>query len=60
MPLWVFPAAGLFFGEKLTPWKLIGMVLGLAGLSVPASLVLGGLLILLGVAAIAIGDRRRH
>jgi drug/metabolite transporter (DMT)-like permease len=112
---------------RLTPWKLIGMVLGLAGLIVllnpasidwswrlilmllydgplatafafwaavsiqralpsttvslsylavpawglaastlwlgealPASLVLGGLLILLGVAAIAIGDIRRH
>jgi drug/metabolite transporter (DMT)-like permease len=72
MPLWVFPAAVLFFGEKLTPWKLIGMALGLAGLIVllnPASIdwadhrvVLGNFLLLLGAAmwAIAILHTRRH
>jgi drug/metabolite transporter (DMT)-like permease len=72
MPLWVFPAAVLFFGEKLTPWKLIGMVLGLAGLIVlrnPASLdwsdrheLLGNFLLLLGAGswAIAILHTRRH
>jgi len=72
MPLWVFPAAVLFFGEKLTPWKLIGMVLGLAGLIVllnPASIdwsdrhvLLGNFLLLLGAGmwAIAILHTRRH
>ena len=72
MPLWVFPAAGLFFGEKLTPWKLIGMVLGLAGLIVllnPASIdwsdrhvLLGNFFLLLGAGmwAIAILHTRRH
>ena len=72
MPLWVFPAAVLFFGEKLTPWKLTGMVLGLAGLIVllnPASIdwsnrnvLLGNFLLLLGAGmwAIAILHTRRH
>jgi drug/metabolite transporter (DMT)-like permease len=72
MPLWVFPAAVLFFGEKLTPWKVIGMVLGLAGLIVllnPASIdwsdrhvLLGNALLLLGAGmwAIAILHTRRH
>ena len=72
MPLWVFPAAVLFFGEKLTTWKVIGMALGLAGLIVllnPASIdwgdrrvVLGNFLLLLGAAmwAIAILHTRRH
>ena len=72
MPLWVFPAAVLFFGEKLTPWKLIGMALGLAGLIVllnPASIdwsdrhvLLGNFLLLLGAGmwAIAILHTRRH
>ena len=72
MPLWVFPAAVLFFGEQLTPWKLIGMVLGVAGLVVllnPASIdwsnrdvLLCNLLLLLaaGMWAIAILHTRRH
>ena len=72
MPLWVFPAAVLLFGEKLTPWKLIGMVLGLAGLIVllnPASIdwsdrhvLLGNFLLLVGAAmwAVAILHTRRH
>jgi drug/metabolite transporter (DMT)-like permease len=72
MPLWVFPSAVLFFGEKLTPWKLIGMALGLAGLIVllnPASIdwsdrnvLLGNFLLLLGAGmwAVAILHTRRH
>ena len=72
MPLWVFPAAVLLFGEKLTPWKLIGMALGLAGLIVllnPASIdwsdrnvLLGNLLLLVGAGmwAVAILHTRRH
>jgi drug/metabolite transporter (DMT)-like permease len=71
-PLWVFPAAVLLFGEKLTPWRLIGMVLGLAGLVVllnPATIdwsdsrvLLGNFLLLLGAGmwAIAILHTRRH
>jgi drug/metabolite transporter (DMT)-like permease len=72
MPLWVFPAAVLFFGEKLTSWKVIGMVLGLAGLIVllnPASIdwsdrnvLLGNFLLLVGAGmwAVAILHTRRH
>jgi drug/metabolite transporter (DMT)-like permease len=72
MPLWVFPAAVLFFGEKLTRWKVIGMVLGLAGLIVllnPASIdwsdrnvLLGNFLLLVAAAmwAVAILHTRRH
>ena len=33
-PLWVTPFAVLFQGEKLTRWKLAGLVLGLSGLAV--------------------------
>jgi drug/metabolite transporter (DMT)-like permease len=72
MPLWVFPAAVLLFGERLTRWKLIGMVLGLAGLVVllnPASIdwsdrnaLLGNALLLIGAGmwAVAILHTRRH
>jgi drug/metabolite transporter (DMT)-like permease len=72
MPLWVLPAAVLFFGETLTPWKLLGMLLGLVGLIVllnPATLdwsdrhvLFGNVLLLLGAGmwAIAILHTRRH
>ena len=33
-PLWVTPFAVLFQGEKLTRWKLAGLVLGLSGLAI--------------------------
>jgi drug/metabolite transporter (DMT)-like permease len=33
-PLWVTPGAALFLGERLTRWRAISVVLGLAGLSV--------------------------
>lgn len=33
-PLWVMPAAWLFLGERMTPSRSLGMVLGLAGLAV--------------------------
>jgi len=33
-PLWVVPGAALFLGERLTPRRLIGIVLGLTGLVV--------------------------
>jgi drug/metabolite transporter (DMT)-like permease len=71
-PLWVLPAAILLFGERLTRWKLLGMVFGLAGLIVllnPASIdwsnrnvLLGNFLLLLGAGmwAIAILHTRRH
>lgn len=71
-PLWVLPAAVLLFGERLTRWKLVGMVLGLGGLIVllnPASIdwsdgqvLLGNFLLLLsaGMWAIAILHTRRH
>lgn len=71
-PLWVFPAAVLLFGEKLTRWKLLGMGLGLGGLIVllnPASIdwsnrnvLLGNFLLLMGagVWAVAILHTRRH
>ena len=71
-PLWVLPAAILFFGEKLTRWKAVGMVSGLAGLVVllnPASIdwsdghqLLGNALLLIGAVmwAIAILHTRRH
>ena len=74
-PLWFVVTrltAVLFFGEKLTPGKLIGMVLGLAGLIVllnPASIdwsdrhvLLGNFFLLLGAGmwAIAILHTRRH
>ena len=72
LPLWVLPAAVLFFGEGLTRWKLIGMVLGLSGLIVllnPASIdwsdrnvLLGNFLLLIGAGmwAVAILHTRRH
>jgi drug/metabolite transporter (DMT)-like permease len=71
-PLWVLPAAVWLFGERLTRWKLLGMVLGLAGLIVllnPASIdwsdgnvLLGNFLLLIGAGmwAIAILHTRRH
>jgi drug/metabolite transporter (DMT)-like permease len=33
-PLWVIPGAALVLGERLTPRRVIGMLLGLAGLAV--------------------------
>jgi len=33
-PLWVAPAAALFLGERLTPARLAGVALGLAGVAV--------------------------
>jgi drug/metabolite transporter (DMT)-like permease len=33
-PLWVTPGAALFLGERLTRWRALGVVLGLAGLAV--------------------------
>ena len=33
-PLWVAPGAALFLGERLTPWRLAGVCLGLAGILV--------------------------
>ncbi|MGH6712260.1 MAG: DMT family transporter [Bradyrhizobium sp.] len=33
-PLWVMPAAWLFLGERMTPSRSLGMVVGLAGLAV--------------------------
>jgi drug/metabolite transporter (DMT)-like permease len=33
-PLWVTPGAALFLGERLTRWRAVGVVLGLAGLAV--------------------------
>ena len=71
-PLWVLPAAILFFGEKLTRWRFLGMAAGLAGLVVllnPASIdwsddhvLLGNGLLLFGAVmwAIAILHTRRH
>jgi drug/metabolite transporter (DMT)-like permease len=31
-PLWVTPIAILFFSEKLNAWKIVGLVLGIAGI----------------------------
>lgn len=71
-PLWVLPAAILFFGEKLTRWRALGMMSGLAGLVVllnPASIdwsdghqLLGNALLLCGAMlwAAAILHTRRH
>ena len=71
-PLWVLPAAILFFGERLTRWRLAGMIAGLVGLVVllnPASIdwsdgqqLLGNGLLLIGAVmwAIAILHTRRH
>ena len=71
-PLWVLPAAILLFRERLTRWRLLGMVFGLGGLIVllnPASIdwsnrnvLLGNFLLLLGAGmwAIAILHTRRH
>jgi len=71
-PLWVLPAAVLLFGERLTRWKLLGMLLGLGGLVVllnPAAIDWSdaptrlGNLLLLGSAsmwAVAILHTRRH
>jgi drug/metabolite transporter (DMT)-like permease len=33
-PLWVTPAAYFVFGEKLTPRKILGLIIGLGGLAV--------------------------
>ena len=64
-PLWVLPGAVLLFGERLTRWKLPGMILGIGGLIVllnPASIdwsnrnvLLGNFLLLIaaGVWAVA-------
>ena len=71
-PLWVLPAAVLLFGERLTRWKLSGMLLGVGGLIVllnPASIdwsnhnvLVGNFLLLLGAGmwAVAILHTRRH
>jgi len=71
-PLWVLPAAILFLGERLTRWRLAGMIAGLAGLVVllnPASIdwsdrhiLIGNALLLIGAMmwAIAILHTRRH
>src|SRR5688572_13412824 len=71
-PLWVLPAAILFFGEKLTRWRALGMLSGLAGLVVllnPASIdwsdghqLLGNAMLLFGAMlwAAAILHTRRH
>ena len=71
-PLWVLPAAILFFGEKLTRWRAFGMLSGLAGLVVllnPASIdwsdghqLLGNAMLLFGAMlwAAAILHTRRH
>jgi drug/metabolite transporter (DMT)-like permease len=71
-PLWVLPAAILFFGEKLTRWRFLGMAAGLVGLVVllnPASIdwsdsqvLLGNGLLLFGAMmwAVAILHTRRH
>lgn len=71
-PLWVLPAAILLFGEKLTRWRALGMIAGLAGLVVllnPASIdwsdrnqLLGNGLLLVGAMlwAAAILHTRRH
>ena len=71
-PLWVLPAAILFLRERLTRWKLAGMIAGLAGLIVllnPASIdwsdgnqLIGNGLLLVGAMAwaITILHTRRH
>jgi drug/metabolite transporter (DMT)-like permease len=71
-PLWVLPAAILFFSERLTRWRVAGMTAGLAGLVVllnPASIdwsdgrqLLGNGLLLIGAImwAVAILHTRRH
>ncbi len=71
-PLWVLPAAILFFGEKLTLWRGLGMAAGLAGLVVllnPASIdwsdshqLIGNGMLLVGAMlwAAAILHTRRH
>jgi len=54
-PLWVVPGASLFLGERLTPRRLLGVVIGLAGLVVlfnPAALDWTQPAIVLGNAAI--------
>jgi drug/metabolite transporter (DMT)-like permease len=63
-PLWVTPLAALFFGEAVTRMKLIGVLLGLAGITIlfsPTSLdwsnhnvVIGNLLLLLSALVWAI------
>jgi len=45
--------------HAMPAWGLAASTLWL-GEALPASLVLGGILILLGVAAIAVGDTRHH
>ena len=71
-PLWVLPAAILLFGERLTRWRALGMIAGLAGLVVllnPASIdwsdrnqLLGNGMLLVGAMlwAAAILHTRRH
>ncbi len=54
-PLWVVPGAGLILGERLTPRRIVGVVVGLAGLVVlfnPAALDWTEPAIVLGNAAI--------
>jgi len=66
-PLWVLPAAVWLFGERLTRWRLLGMVLGLAGLNRAAqsrgastgrtaTLLLGNFLLLIGAGMWAIAN----
>ena len=71
-PLWVLPAAVIFLGEKLTRWRLAGMIAGLAGLVTllnPASIdwsdnhqLIGNGLLLIGAMAWAISilHTRQH
>jgi drug/metabolite transporter (DMT)-like permease len=33
-PLWVAPGAALFLGERLTAWRVVGVIVGLLGLAV--------------------------
>jgi drug/metabolite transporter (DMT)-like permease len=54
-PLWVVPGASMFLGERLTTQRLIGVVVGLAGLVVlfnPAALDWGQPAVVAGNAAI--------
>ena len=71
-PLWVTPAAVLFFGEKMTAWRAVGVALGLSGLALlfnPAeldwsdrdALIGNGLCILAAISwSVAILQMRNH
>ena len=56
-PLWVLPGASLFLGERLTPRRVVGVIVGLAGLIVlfnPVALDWSRRAIVLGNAAILV------